>query len=128
MNIWHPKYPETVVLCSITSQKKPRYDLPVPPPPLPIWPIEHSSVFDYTNNPIGHPGTCVVANVKYIECPHWSHHDNPGWYIVPTLEIYNFHSVYMNKTRERQLIDTLDFCQTSKCNVCNLYIKKNFIR
>ena len=34
--------------------------------------------FDYNTNPTGHPGTCVVAHVKYIDRLYFSTHGNPG--------------------------------------------------
>ena len=45
--------------------------------------------FDYNNNSIGHPITCVVVHVNSTDCLYFLPHGNPGWYIGPTFYITN---------------------------------------
>ena len=78
-----------------------------------FYQLHIASYFDYTTNAIGHPVTCVVANVKPTDCLYFSPNGNPWWYIVPTLENYHCYSVYINNTMEEQGINTVDFSPNS---------------
>ena len=65
--------------------------------------------FSCENNPIGHPGTCVIKNAKPIDVMYFTPHCYPLYYICPTLENCQCHSVCINKTREEQDINTVNF-------------------
>ena len=75
--------------------------------------LHTAQYFECETNPIGYPGTCVAVNVRPTDCLYWLTHGNPWWYILLRVDNYNFRSVYINKTREKQVINTVDFSPNS---------------
>jgi hypothetical protein len=55
------------------------------------------------------PGTIFITH----ETPHrrrkWAPHGQNGWYIRPALEHYRCYRVYINKTRNEIVVETVDF-------------------
>ena len=82
--------------------------------------------FDCKNHLIVHPGTCVVVNIKTIDCLYRSPRGNTWWYIGPTLGNYHLHSVYIIKTREEQVINTVNFSPNFTMSCMTLGDAKTF--
>ena len=64
--------------------------------------------FNYGTNKIGHHGNYVVENVKYTYRLYFSPHGNTVCYIVTRLYNYHCHIVYINKSREEKVSDTIE--------------------
>ena len=55
------------------------------------------------------PGTRIFTHNKPDKWPSWAPHVQPGWYLGPEMEHYRCHEVYIDKTRETRISDTVHF-------------------
>jgi hypothetical protein len=65
--------------------------------------------FDFNCNPLGPPGTFVLAHEKPINRTTWSPHALEGWYVGPALDSYRCYRVWIIETRDTRIIDTLEW-------------------
>ena len=98
-----------------------------------------SRSFGCETNPIGHPVTCVVANIKPTCCLYLSPHGDPWLYIGPTMDNYLCHSVYINKFfKNKWLIqwistklynDMYDTCRFKNkcCKLCSTIVTNQIL-
>lgn len=63
--------------------------------------------FNFSNTPLGPPGTKVVVHEKPGQRGTWSPHGVEGWYIGPAMEHHRSFLVYISSTRTTQNTDTL---------------------
>ena len=64
---------------------------------------------DYNRAPLAPPGTRIVAHETPGRRRTWAPHGQDGWYIGPALEHYRCYTVYINKTRQERIVETVDF-------------------
>jgi len=63
--------------------------------------------YNFTNTPLGPPGTKVIAHEKPVQRGTWSPHGVEGWYVGPAMEHYRNFIVYIPSTRTTRIADTL---------------------
>ena len=113
VHIWNQLCPKTVVPCYTTRKITLNILCPSHPHQQLFDKIHIARLFDCETNTIVYHGTCVVENVKSKDWLYWLTHGDPWGYIFPIVENYHYHSVYINKTREEQEINTVGFSQKS---------------
>jgi hypothetical protein len=65
--------------------------------------------YDYKRSPMEPPGTRIIAHETPSRRRTWAPHGQYGWYIGPALERYRCYTVYVNKTRGEQIVETVEF-------------------
>jgi hypothetical protein len=65
--------------------------------------------YDYNRSPMAPPGTRIIAHETPSRRRTWAPHGQDGWYIGPALEHYRCYTVYVNKTRGEQIVETVEF-------------------
>ncbi len=75
-------------------------------PKLSAWAQIHGH-YDYNATPLAPPGIRVVAHDKPDKRGTWAPHGEDGYYIGPALESYRCWRVWITKTRQDRICDTL---------------------
>ena len=65
--------------------------------------------FGFNRTSLAPPVTKVIIHEKTGKQKLWDPHGVEGWYLVPTMEHYRFHILYVNKTRSEHIADTVEF-------------------
>ena len=65
--------------------------------------------FNYNTTPLAPPGTQVIIHEKPTVRGTWASHGVKGWYLGPSMNHYQYHHVYITKTREEQDSDCVEF-------------------
>jgi hypothetical protein len=63
----------------------------------------------FNRAPMAPPGTRIIAHETPNRRRTWAPHVQEGWYIGPALEHYRCYTVYITKTREDHIEETVDF-------------------
>jgi hypothetical protein len=65
--------------------------------------------YDFNREPMAPPGTRIIAHETPGRRRTWAPHGQDGWYIGPALEHYRCYTVYITKTRENRIVETVEF-------------------
>jgi hypothetical protein len=64
--------------------------------------------YDFNRAPMAPPGTRIIAHEIPSRTRTWAPHGQDGWYIGPALEHYRYCTVYINKTRSKRIVETVE--------------------
>jgi hypothetical protein len=64
--------------------------------------------YEYNRSPMAPPGTIIIAHEMPNSRRTSSPHGQDGWYIGPALEHYCCYTVYINKTRSKIVVETVE--------------------
>jgi hypothetical protein len=65
--------------------------------------------YKYNRAPMAPPYPRIIAHETPNHRGTWTPHGQDGWYIGSALEHYRCYTFYINKTRSKRVVDTLDF-------------------
>jgi hypothetical protein len=65
--------------------------------------------YDFNRAPMAPTGTRIIAHENPNRRRTWAPQRQDGWYIGPALEHYRCYKVYITKTREARIVETVEF-------------------
>jgi hypothetical protein len=101
MNLWDRLLPQAVITLNMlrTSRINPKLSAAT----------HIFGQYDFNRAPMAPPGTRIIAHETPNRRQTWSPHGQDGWYIGPALEHYRCYTVYITKTREERVVETVGF-------------------
>jgi hypothetical protein len=101
MHLWDRLLPHTVITLNMlrTSRINPKLSAST----------HIHGQYDLNRAPIAPPGTRIIAYETPNRRRTWAPNGKDGWYIGPALEYYRCYTVYITKTREECIVETVLF-------------------
>jgi hypothetical protein len=101
MHLWDRLLPQAVITLNMlrTSRINPKLSIST----------HIYGQYDFNRAPMAPPGTRIIAHETPSRRKTWAPHGQDGWYIGPALEHYRCYTVYINKTRGKSVVETVDF-------------------